>query len=77
MSSARDETRPVVEAGDTTGDEYVSNMGTDMSPIKDNIKQQTEINKFKQENPDSPIKFTVYLMATMGNAITKSKKVVP
>jgi len=49
MSSAKEETRPVVEveepgdiAGDIAGDESVPYLGTDRSPIKDPIKQQTE-----------------------------------
>jgi len=49
MSSTKEETRPVVEvegtgdmAGDIAGDESVPSVGTNPSPIKDPIKQQTE-----------------------------------
>ena len=49
MSSAKEETRPLVEveeagdmAGDIAGDQSGPSVGTDPSPIKDSIKQQTE-----------------------------------
>jgi len=137
MSSTKEETRPVVEieevgdipegtgdmAGDIAGDQSVPSVGTNPSPIKDPIKQQTErrqgkspgatkghedrggydsravyeqvkqknpfvdfpsldwieeqYRRFKERNPESPVKLDGYIKGVMENIAIKARKEVP